>query len=161
MGAIPLRIWFEKIDRFIKIYDEIRYLVLFPSKRYNAIYNRIKYLITEKSRITDSVNHNFARIRIDPYNSLPTEKILTFHNVIILIKSVVNITTATITTTPCVLSISFLSVLHVRFVKIHVTANSSIESISQTYFCVNFYHFFIGFLIFSFKFIKIIGQKEK
>ena len=90
MGAIPLRIWFEKIDGFIKIYDEIRYLVLFPSERYNAIYNRIKYLITEKSRITDSVNHNFARIRIDPYNSLPTEKILTFHNVIILIKSVVN-----------------------------------------------------------------------
>ena len=30
------------------------------------------------------------QIRIDSYNSLPIEKILTFHNVIILIKSVVN-----------------------------------------------------------------------
>ena len=32
----------------------------------------------------------FARIRIDSYNSLLTEKSLTFHNGIILIKSVVN-----------------------------------------------------------------------
>ena len=36
------------------------------------------------------MNHNFAKIRIDSYDSLPIEKILTFHNVIILIKSVVN-----------------------------------------------------------------------
>ena len=32
----------------------------------------------------------FGRIRIDSYNSLPTQKILTCHNVIILIKSVAN-----------------------------------------------------------------------
>ena len=32
-----------------------------------------------KSDITDSINHNFARIRIDSYNSLLTETILTFH----------------------------------------------------------------------------------
>ena len=44
----------------------------------------------KKGGITDSANHNFARIRNDSYDSLPTEKILTFHNVIILIKSVVN-----------------------------------------------------------------------
>ena len=31
---------------------------------------------------------NFARIRIDSYNSVPMKKTLTFHNVIILIKSV-------------------------------------------------------------------------
>ena len=43
-----------------------------------------------KSGITDSINHNFGRIRIDSYDSLPIEKLLTFHNVIILIKSVVN-----------------------------------------------------------------------
>ena len=54
------------------------------------ICDRIKYLITEKIGITDSANHNFARIRIDSYNSLPIEKILTFHIVIILIKSVIN-----------------------------------------------------------------------
>ena len=50
----------------------------------------IKYLISEKRGITDSINHNFGEIRIDSYNSLPIEKILTFYNVIILIKSVVN-----------------------------------------------------------------------
>ena len=44
--------------------------------------------ISEESGITNSINHNFARIRIESYNSLPIEKILTFHNVIILIMSV-------------------------------------------------------------------------
>ena len=29
MGSKPLGIWFEKIDGFIKIYNGIRYLVLF------------------------------------------------------------------------------------------------------------------------------------
>ena len=52
-------------------------------------YYKIKYLICEKSGTTDSINHNFARIRIDSYDSLPIEKILTFHNVIKLINSVV------------------------------------------------------------------------
>ena len=32
----------------------------------------------------------FVRIRIDSYNSLPVEKTLNFHNVIILMKSVKN-----------------------------------------------------------------------
>ena len=54
------------------------------------ICNRIKYLISEKSGITDSINHNFGKIKIDSCSSLPIEKTLTFHNVIILIKSVVN-----------------------------------------------------------------------
>ena len=47
-------------------------------------------LISEKNGITDSINQNFARIRIDSYNSLPIEKVLSFHDVIMLIKSVVN-----------------------------------------------------------------------
>ena len=54
------------------------------------ICDKIKYLISGKSGITDSINLNFGKIRIDSYNSLPIEKILTFHIVIILIKSVVN-----------------------------------------------------------------------
>ena len=86
MGGKPLRIWFGKIDGFIKIDDRIKYLVLL---KYNKVYDRIKYLVREINGITDSINHNFARIKIDSYNSLPIEKILTFH-VIILIKSVVN-----------------------------------------------------------------------
>ena len=46
--------------------------------------------MSKKSGIAESINHNFAKIRIDACNYLPTEKILTSHNVIILIKSVVN-----------------------------------------------------------------------
>ena len=52
-------------------------------------YDRIRYL-SEKSGMTNSINHDCTRIRIDSYNSLHIEKILTFHNVIILIKSIVN-----------------------------------------------------------------------
>ena len=85
-----MHIWFEKIDGFIKIHNGIRCLVLFSSEKYNAIYNRIRYLVSKKSGITDGINNNFARIRIDSYNSLPIEKVLTFHNAIILIKLVVN-----------------------------------------------------------------------
>ena len=48
MGAKLLRIWLEKMDRFIKIFDGIRYLVLFTKGRYNAIYDRINYLKSEK-----------------------------------------------------------------------------------------------------------------
>ena len=42
----------------------MKYLVLFAPQQYDAIYNRIKYFISEKSGITYNINHNFARIRI-------------------------------------------------------------------------------------------------
>ena len=48
MVAKILRIRFDKIDGFIKSYDETRYLVLFGPKRYDEIYDQIKYIITEK-----------------------------------------------------------------------------------------------------------------
>ena len=62
-----------------KIYDGIRYLILFASERYNAIYDKINYLISEKSDITHSNCQNLARISIDSYNSSPIGKILIFH----------------------------------------------------------------------------------
>ena len=77
----------KKIDGFV--YDGISYLVLNASKIENAIYTSIRYLISEKKQITDSINHKFARSRIDSQNSLLIEKALAFH-LIILIKSVVN-----------------------------------------------------------------------
>ena len=80
-GAKTLRIRFDKIDGFIKSHDKIKYLVLFDYRYCDKICDKITYLISEESRTTDSINHNFARIRIDSYDSLPTEKILTFHNV--------------------------------------------------------------------------------
>ena len=86
-----MRIRFDKIDGFIRVRGcEFRHLVLFYYGLFDNIYDKIKYLIREKGSITDNINHNFGKIRIDSYNSLPIEKILTFHNVIILIKSVVN-----------------------------------------------------------------------
>ena len=97
MDAKPLRIRFNKVDGKIKIYNGIRFLELSNSydlynevyyRIYNAIFDRINYLISKKSGITDSINQNFVRIRIDSYNSLPIEKALTFHNVILLINSV-------------------------------------------------------------------------
>ena len=78
------------MDLYIYIYIYIRYLVSFGPERYNAIYDRIRYIISEKSGIRYSIYHNFAIIRTDSYHSLPTEKTFTFHNVIILIKSVFN-----------------------------------------------------------------------
>ena len=63
IGAKPFRIWTEKIYGFIKIYNRTRDLMLFSSEQYDAIYNRIIYLISAKSGITDSIIHSFPRIR--------------------------------------------------------------------------------------------------
>ena len=41
---------------------------------------RLIILKNEKSDYKYGINHNFARIRINLYNSLPIEKILTFYN---------------------------------------------------------------------------------
>ena len=81
MGSIPLRFRFNEIDRLIKIYDGIRYLVLFDENFYDRIYDRIKYLISKKSGITDVINCIFGRIRIGSYNSLPIEKNIDFSNI--------------------------------------------------------------------------------
>ena len=82
-----MRITYDKIDRFIKTHNKIRYLVLFDNWC-NKIYDRIKYLTGKNFDITGSINHNFPRIRIESNISLLIEKISTFHNVKILIKSV-------------------------------------------------------------------------
>ena len=47
-------------------------------------------LISEKGGITDSINHDSARIWIESYNYLPIEKMLTLHGAIIVIKPLVN-----------------------------------------------------------------------
>ena len=87
-GAKPLRIGFDKIDGFIRAYSGARYLVLLRPIKYSAIYNRIKYLVSQKSDITYDFSRNYAKIERISFDSLSLEKILTLHNVIILIKSV-------------------------------------------------------------------------
>ena len=71
IGPKPLRIKFNKIDGFIRVYDGTRYLVLFADEKYDFIYNRIRYLIGVKSVITYIVSHNYKKIQVDLYNSLP------------------------------------------------------------------------------------------
>ena len=48
MDAKSSSIMFNEIERLIKIYDGIRYLVLFGSEQYDAIYNRFRYVISER-----------------------------------------------------------------------------------------------------------------
>ena len=90
MGPKPLLIRFNKIDAFIRICYGTRYLVLLGPEKYNIIYNLIRYLISLKSGITYIFSDYFAKIKVDSSDSLHIEKILTFHNVIIHIKSVLN-----------------------------------------------------------------------
>ena len=90
IAAKPLSIRFNKEDGFIRVYDETRYVVLFGPEKYDAIYSRIRYLVSLKSSITNFTSHKYVRIKIDSYNVLPLEEILTDHNVITVIKSVFN-----------------------------------------------------------------------
>ena len=90
IGKKPLRIRFHKVDGFIRVYDGTRYLVLFSAEKYDAISDRIRYLISLKSSITYFTSHNYGRNKIDSYDALFLEKALTLHNFIILIKSVFN-----------------------------------------------------------------------
>ena len=89
-GPKSFRIKLDKIDGIIRIYDGTSYLTLFGTKKYDAIYDRIRYFTSLKSSITYIFSHYFAKTKVDSYNYLPIEKTLTLHNVIILIKSVLN-----------------------------------------------------------------------
>ena len=50
-GAKPLYMSFDKTVGFIRLYDWTRYLVLFGLEKYDAIYNTIRYLRSQKSVI--------------------------------------------------------------------------------------------------------------
>ena len=52
IGAKPLRIKLNKENSFIRVYDGTRYWILFRPEKYDAIFNRIIYLIGVKSGIT-------------------------------------------------------------------------------------------------------------
>ena len=90
IGSKPLQIRFDKIDGIIRIYDGTRYLTLFDTKMYDAVYDKIRYFVSLKSSITYIFYDHFSKIKVDSYDSLPILKTLTLHNVIIHIKSVLN-----------------------------------------------------------------------
>ena len=41
VGAKPLRVRFDEIDGFIRVYDGARYLVLSESEKHDSLYNII------------------------------------------------------------------------------------------------------------------------
>ena len=47
---------------------------MFGDEKYGFIYNKIRYLMGVKSGITYVISHNYAKINIDSYDSLPIEK---------------------------------------------------------------------------------------
>ena len=71
----PSRNRFDKMDGSIKIDDKIRRLVLFDYSYCDKICYKIKYFVSKESGFTDSINHNFARLKICSYDSLTIEKI--------------------------------------------------------------------------------------
>ena len=78
MGPEPLRIRCDKIDGFIMVLEsKIKHLVLFYYGLFDKICNKIKYLISKKRGITNSINHNFGR-NLNSYNSLPIQKKIDF-----------------------------------------------------------------------------------
>ena len=80
-----MNIRFDKIDGFIISLDgKIKHLILFDYGLFNKICDKIKYCMSKKSDNINNINHNFGKIRIDSYNSLPIT------HVIILIKSAVH-----------------------------------------------------------------------
>ena len=90
IGTKSLCIRSNKINGFIRVYDGTRYLVLFGAEKYYFIYNWISYLIEVISGIIYVISHNYAKIKAYRYNSLPLEKTLTLHDVVILVESVFN-----------------------------------------------------------------------
>ena len=79
IGSKSLRIRFNKINGFIGIYDETRYfLSLFGSEKYDAIYDRIRYLLGPKSGITNIPSHYFAKIKVDPNDFFAYRKNIDF-----------------------------------------------------------------------------------
>ena len=62
--------------------------IIWPWKKYDAIDNKIRYFIGQKIDITYVIFHNYARVKIDSYDSLPLEKTLNLRNIIMLIRSV-------------------------------------------------------------------------
>ena len=50
-------------------------------EKYDAIYGRIRHLMSLKSGITYIFSHHSAKIKVDSYDSLPMEKILTLEKI--------------------------------------------------------------------------------
>ena len=73
-GLKPLCIRFDEANRFIRACERIRNLVLFGPEIYDAIYNRIRYFLSQENGITYIFSHNYAKMKIDSHDSIHLEK---------------------------------------------------------------------------------------
>ena len=85
IGPKPLLIRFDKIDGFIKIYDETKYLIFLALKNMTIFMTALD-ILRLISHITYLFSHYFAKV--DSGDCLPIVKKLTLHNDLIQIKSV-------------------------------------------------------------------------
>ena len=65
----PLHIGFDEIDGFIRVYDGTRHLTLLGTEEYEAAYNRIRFLRSQKKwyqiYIYIYIFHYFTKIKVD------------------------------------------------------------------------------------------------
>ena len=76
----------KQMDLLYLLKVKLNISILFDYGSFNKICDMIKYLISKKSEITNSINYSFAKIRIGSYNTLSIKNTITFHKVITLIK---------------------------------------------------------------------------
>lgn len=55
IGTKPLRHSFDSVKGFVRVYDGTMYLELFGPQKYDAIFNRIRYLISQKLGIISKI----------------------------------------------------------------------------------------------------------
>ena len=80
-AAESFRIRFDNVKVYIRVYNGTRYLILYGPGKNDAIYDKNKYLISQKKGVQCAFYFNCARIKIALCDSLPIERILTLFNV--------------------------------------------------------------------------------
>ena len=73
-----MRIRFDRVEGFIRVFEGAIYLVSLGPEKYDAVYNRSRYLISQKNGITDVFFHNSSRIKIDSFDALPLKNDICF-----------------------------------------------------------------------------------
>ena len=83
IGAKPLQFRFSKEDEFLRFSNRTRYLLLFCPEKYDVIYNRIRYLISQKMVLHMFFLIFMEKIEIDLSEFLSLVKTLPLRYVII------------------------------------------------------------------------------
>ena len=77
IGTKSLCIMLDKVNRFIRYFNGIKYLVLYGLEKYYRNYGRIRYLKASKSGIAYVFSNKFGKIKIDSDDDLRLKRTLT------------------------------------------------------------------------------------